>query len=96
MNELLYQRVNVNLLNSSFKIFVIKSNIQLYYRALASQRHRVCYLATLQNALCVKIMTSIIENWVQCNRFVATPVFDAMRERSREVEGNKIGLMSND
>lgn len=42
--------------------------------------------------LCVRIMTSIAENWVKCNRCIVKPTFDAVQERSREVEGNKIGL----
>ena len=29
-------------------------------------------------ALCVKIMTSIAENWVKCNRYIAKPEFDAV------------------
>jgi len=42
--------------------------------------------------ICVKIMTSIAENWVECNRCIAKPAFDAAQERSQEVERNKIGL----
>jgi hypothetical protein len=42
--------------------------------------------------ICVKIMTSIAENWVECNRCIAKPAFDATQERSQEVERNKIGL----
>jgi hypothetical protein len=42
--------------------------------------------------LCIKIMTSITENWVKCNRCIAKPAFDAAQERSREAEGNKFGL----
>jgi hypothetical protein len=37
-------------------------------------------------------MTSIAENWVKCNRYIAKPAFDAAQERSQEVKGNKIGL----
>jgi hypothetical protein len=42
--------------------------------------------------LCVKIMTSIANNWVECNRCIAKPAFDAAQKRSREVESNKFGL----
>lgn len=34
-------------------------------------------------ALCVKIMTTITENWEKCNRYIARPTFDAAQERSR-------------
>jgi hypothetical protein len=39
--------------------------------------------------LCVKVMTSITENWVKCSRCIVRPVFHAAEERSREVERNK-------
>ncbi|KFY43092.1 hypothetical protein V495_04165 [Pseudogymnoascus sp. VKM F-4514 (FW-929)] len=42
--------------------------------------------------LCATIMTSIAENWVKCNRYIAKPAFDAVQERSQEVTGNRIGL----
>ncbi|KFZ16980.1 hypothetical protein V502_04811 [Pseudogymnoascus sp. VKM F-4520 (FW-2644)] len=41
--------------------------------------------------LCVKIMTSIAENWVKCNRYIAKPAFYAAQERCQEVKENKIG-----
>jgi hypothetical protein len=39
-------------------------------------------------ALCEKIMTSIAENLVKCNRSIAKPAFDAAQERSGEVKGD--------
>lgn len=44
--------------------------------------------------LYVSIMTSIAENQVKCNRYIAKPAFDAAQERSQEAKGNKIGLYS--
>jgi len=40
--------------------------------------------------LCVKIMTGITENWAKCSRCIVRPAFNAVEERSREVERNKI------
>lgn len=37
-------------------------------------------------ALCEKIMTSIAENLVKCNRSIAKPAFDAAQERSRDMK----------
>lgn len=42
--------------------------------------------------LCVKIITSIMENQVKYHCYISKPAFKAAQERSREVEGNKIGL----
>ncbi|PQE14720.1 Vacuolar sorting-associated 3 protein [Rutstroemia sp. NJR-2017a BBW] len=43
-------------------------------------------------AICVKIMTSITENLVKCNRRIVKPIFEITQERSQVVERNKIGL----
>jgi hypothetical protein len=40
--------------------------------------------------LCVKIMTSITENWVEWSRCMVRSAFDAAEERSQDVERNKI------
>lgn len=42
------------------------------------------------HTLCARIMTSIAENLVKCNRYIAKPAFDATQELSQEVKGTRI------